>query len=277
MNNLYDYLISQEIKRADAESGRLRFLIIGVLLTGFVMEGHEKSAVFCFLFLILNTLYLMKMNRGGAGISPLFLVFLETLLVSAGQILIDRVDITISLTLLYLVILYSASLRLKDSLILFSGILVTLAMNIIYLVHLLKLGDTIQGNPMNWPGFGNQIILTLIVLSFTLTLLSRPHSIKILLNNQQNFLESMNSENYNIFESLDDFCLDFSLSERESEVLSILIRGKTYRMIGTDLFISLDTVKSHIRNIYRKTAADGKSDLIQKLRNYTLARRTLSD
>jgi DNA-binding CsgD family transcriptional regulator len=74
-------------------------------------------------------------------------------------------------------------------------------------------------------------------------------------------------------ESLDSFCTDYGLSERESEVLGILIRGKTYRMIAGELFISLDTVKSHIKSIYRKTAVRGKSELIIKLRNTALVRR----
>ena len=42
------------------------------------------------------------------------------------------------------------------------------------------------------------------------------------------------------------------LSERESEVLRALVAGKGYKEIAYDLHISIDTVRTHIRRIYRK-------------------------
>jgi DNA-binding NarL/FixJ family response regulator len=44
----------------------------------------------------------------------------------------------------------------------------------------------------------------------------------------------------------------YGLSERETEVLRALVDGKGYKEIGFDLHISVDTVRSHIRNVYRK-------------------------
>jgi DNA-binding NarL/FixJ family response regulator len=44
----------------------------------------------------------------------------------------------------------------------------------------------------------------------------------------------------------------YGLSEREAEVLRALVAGKGYKEIGFDLHISVDTVRSHIRNVYRK-------------------------
>jgi DNA-binding NarL/FixJ family response regulator len=42
------------------------------------------------------------------------------------------------------------------------------------------------------------------------------------------------------------------LGEREQEVLRGLVRGGTYAQIAEDLGISLDTVRGHIRSVYRK-------------------------
>lgn len=42
------------------------------------------------------------------------------------------------------------------------------------------------------------------------------------------------------------------LTARESEVLRLVARGRTYAQIGDDLGVSLHTVTSHIRNTYRK-------------------------
>jgi len=44
----------------------------------------------------------------------------------------------------------------------------------------------------------------------------------------------------------------FGLSEREAEVLRALVAGRGYKEIAYDLHISVDTVRSHIRNVYRK-------------------------
>lgn len=44
----------------------------------------------------------------------------------------------------------------------------------------------------------------------------------------------------------------FNLSDRELEVLGLLVKGMSYKMIGARLFISTPTVNSHIRKIYEK-------------------------
>jgi DNA-binding NarL/FixJ family response regulator len=54
------------------------------------------------------------------------------------------------------------------------------------------------------------------------------------------------------------------LSSRETEVLQLLGRGKSYTMIADDLFIDKETVRSHIKNIYRKLEVSSKADAIEK-------------
>lgn len=44
----------------------------------------------------------------------------------------------------------------------------------------------------------------------------------------------------------------YDLSPREIELLQLLVKGYSYKMIASSLFISLATVQSHIRNIYAK-------------------------
>lgn len=44
----------------------------------------------------------------------------------------------------------------------------------------------------------------------------------------------------------------YNLSAREAEVLKYLVKGFSYKMIASACFISLDTVRGHIRNIYNK-------------------------
>ena len=53
-----------------------------------------------------------------------------------------------------------------------------------------------------------------------------------------------------------------NLSEREEEVSYFLIKGKTNSEIGAELFISVNTVKSHIKSIYRKLEVSNRIQLV---------------
>lgn len=44
----------------------------------------------------------------------------------------------------------------------------------------------------------------------------------------------------------------FDLTDREQEVLQCLVRGQSYKQSGEQLGISIDTVRTHIRGIYKK-------------------------
>ena len=54
----------------------------------------------------------------------------------------------------------------------------------------------------------------------------------------------------------------FNLSEREKEVLSCLVKGMSYKLIANACFISIDTVRGHIRNIYDKLHVHSKSEAV---------------
>jgi DNA-binding NarL/FixJ family response regulator len=55
----------------------------------------------------------------------------------------------------------------------------------------------------------------------------------------------------------------FDLSDREKEILACLVKGMSYRQIGENCFISLDTVRSHIRNIYDKLHVHSKVEAVK--------------
>ena len=56
----------------------------------------------------------------------------------------------------------------------------------------------------------------------------------------------------------------FDLSEREKEILSFLVEGMSYKMIADAGSISLDTVRSHIKNIYEKLHVHSKGEAVAK-------------
>jgi DNA-binding CsgD family transcriptional regulator len=53
-----------------------------------------------------------------------------------------------------------------------------------------------------------------------------------------------------------------SLSERERRVAALLLQRMTYKMIGRELFISENTVKYYVKNIYAKLGIGSREELI---------------
>jgi len=54
------------------------------------------------------------------------------------------------------------------------------------------------------------------------------------------------------------------LSEREKEILSLLVKGKSYKAISSACYISIDTVKTHVRHVYEKLHVHSKSEAVAK-------------
>lgn len=57
---------------------------------------------------------------------------------------------------------------------------------------------------------------------------------------------------------------DYNLSDREKQVLQLLVDGYSYKMIASEMFISIDTVRSHIKKIYEKLHVNSKSEAVAK-------------
>ncbi len=56
-----------------------------------------------------------------------------------------------------------------------------------------------------------------------------------------------------------EFELIEPLSEREIEVLQLIAEGLTNQLIATRLYLSLNTVKAHTRNIYGKLGVNNRT------------------
>ena len=67
--------------------------------------------------------------------------------------------------------------------------------------------------------------------------------------------------------SLERFVALFEISEREKEIVSLLLDGCSYKEIAEKLFIAHETVKSHVTNIYRKAGVKSKMELAKAVRN----------
>lgn len=60
------------------------------------------------------------------------------------------------------------------------------------------------------------------------------------------------------------------LSDREKEILALLVKGKSYKAVASECFISVDTVSTHVRHIYEKLHVHSKSEAVAKAINRKL-------
>ena len=60
------------------------------------------------------------------------------------------------------------------------------------------------------------------------------------------------------------------LTARETEILQHLVTGSSYKKISKDLFISFDTVNSHIKRIYEKLQVHSKTEAVTKALKHKL-------
>lgn len=69
---------------------------------------------------------------------------------------------------------------------------------------------------------------------------------------------------------LNNYFIIYKLTKREKEVTKLILNGLSYAQIAGQLFITLETVKSHVNNIYKKSGVGSKielSNLVQKCKN----------
>jgi len=57
---------------------------------------------------------------------------------------------------------------------------------------------------------------------------------------------------------------DYHLTPKEKELLQRLVEGKSYKMIADSMLVSLETVKSHIKNVFRKLHVSSSSEAVAK-------------
>ena len=57
------------------------------------------------------------------------------------------------------------------------------------------------------------------------------------------------------------------ISEREISVLKLVVEGKTNHEIAESLFISINTVKNHLKNIFKKMNVSSRAEAVAKYLN----------
>jgi DNA-binding NarL/FixJ family response regulator len=61
--------------------------------------------------------------------------------------------------------------------------------------------------------------------------------------------------------------IKYQLTSREKEILTSLSKGNSFKMIASDLSISIDTVRTHIKHIYDKLHVHTQVEAVTKAIN----------
>ena len=62
--------------------------------------------------------------------------------------------------------------------------------------------------------------------------------------------------------SLIHFLRFYSITNRENDIITELLEGKTNQQIANELYIEIGTVKGHIQNIFRKFKVSSRAELL---------------
>lgn len=66
---------------------------------------------------------------------------------------------------------------------------------------------------------------------------------------------------------LDNLLRKYDISSREKEIVKLIIKGQSNKDIADKLFISVNTVKTHVRNIYEKIGIKSRYELLITIKN----------
>ena len=71
-----------------------------------------------------------------------------------------------------------------------------------------------------------------------------------------------NREDFEKTRNMGAYIKKYALTEREAEILYLIFTGKSNDEISSALFISGNTLKKHLQNLYRKTGVSRRSQLL---------------
>ena len=67
---------------------------------------------------------------------------------------------------------------------------------------------------------------------------------------------------------IEQFCIKYKITNREREVIFLILQGKTNTEIEDLLFISAGTVKNHVYNIFKKLNVKNRTHLANMLNEW---------
>jgi ATP/maltotriose-dependent transcriptional regulator MalT len=124
-------------------------------------------------------------------------------------------------------------------------------------------------------GIVSIVIIVFLYLLFSLRRKNKDLELEQKNSEIQNYLkkiqeleQQMNDENHQQNINIDSKLKEFDLTKREKDVLRLIAEGYSNDDIAKKIFISKNTVKSHIKNIYLKLDVKNRIQVIKKLQEH---------
>ena len=116
-----------------------------------------------------------------------------------------------------------------------------------------------------------------VILAVRLLLLSREEKVRHsaqqmeqLLQQRMNEFQAREAERLeqDQRQQMEEFCRGYGLTEREREILRLILAGKDNLEISEELQIKMGTVKAHVHNIFTKLNISRRSELMKRFLDY---------
>lgn len=147
--------------------------------------------------------------------------------------------------------------------------------NAVYILEVKTLVDALfpfYGNQMNLFSDAFCVILSIWLVIFTQREREKYMSQKIegILQQRMNEFQVYEQEKSKVVkkEQLVEFCEYYGLTERETEILRLILEGKTNQELSRELYITVGTVKAHVHSIFGKLEVTRRSQLMTMFMNY---------
>ncbi len=135
-------------------------------------------------------------------------------------------------------------------------------------IDLLHRENEVKKQKLKTRNFIILILFLLIIIILAFTFLLKQKKEQEIINKEiqlQKYLFLMNDNKNKVDINSKAFANKYSLTNREIEILNLLRKGISYSSIGEKLFISKNTVKYHLKNIYLKLDVKNKIEALNKI------------
>lgn len=150
--------------------------------------------------------------------------------------------IIIELFMILIININTISTKIKNYAIKFIALLILLGFLDDFLIGILNFPDDLETSV----SFEIALIIFLIILILKKIKKLKKESITIVNEPLDNF---------------EDKFIEYGITDREKEIVYLILEGKSNKEIAESLFISINTVKIHIYNIYRKLNINKRGDI----------------
>jgi len=99
------------------------------------------------------------------------------------------------------------------------------------------------------------VVIAFILVTMTIILIL----VRSIRSRQKDYSEQAQSL---VSKAIESIIIEYKLTKREGEVLHLLITGQSFSQIASTLFLSINTIRTHIKSIYRKIGINEKQQLI---------------